>query len=158
MNNCCKDLRIRSKHYKRYFYCAKAKKVIDIDCCKNCIFKEYKIYKSMTTKRKKENDISIFTEDYSFTLYVEQGANLKRIKYKAFSKKIIECEKHHIFGGKNRKNSDFYGLFLWIPKSIHNLITKHPNLNIPLEQLAQKTFEKKYPELDFKKIFYTNSL
>ena len=37
-----KNLKIRSKNYKKYFYCSLCKKEVDIEKCKHCEFKEYK--------------------------------------------------------------------------------------------------------------------
>ena len=38
----CKNLRIRSKNYKKYFYCVVNKCVVDATCCYCCKEKEYK--------------------------------------------------------------------------------------------------------------------
>lgn len=50
----CKYLTIRSKKYKKYYYCrhSNIKSEIDYLKCKNCTLKEYKEQKSIPTKKK----------------------------------------------------------------------------------------------------------
>ena len=49
----CTNLKIRSKKYKKYFYCSLRKQEIDIQKCKECEFKEYKQAKKIIGKDRK---------------------------------------------------------------------------------------------------------
>ena len=100
MNNCCENLRIRSKKYKRYLYCVKAKKIIDFENCKCCAFKKYKRYK-------KKINVAINKSIMPEELVIITDSN-KIIR--CFNYKIKGYHKHHIFEGRNRNNSEKYGL------------------------------------------------
>lgn len=50
----CKNLKTRSKKYKRYFYCSLFKQQIEIKKCKECEFKEYKTAKKIKCKKHKQ--------------------------------------------------------------------------------------------------------
>lgn len=71
-------------------------------------------------------------------------------------------EKHHIFGGSNRKWSEKYGLWVWLTHEEHN----EPPHGVHhcreamdyLHGKGQEAFERCYPNLDFKKIFGRNYL
>lgn len=57
----CVNLKIRSKAYKKYFYCQQLKKTIQVEDCHNCDFKQYKKIKTIKGKkhkRTKHTDIS----------------------------------------------------------------------------------------------------
>ena len=68
--------------------------------------------------------------------------------------------KHHIFEGRNRQNSEKYGLFVWLLPELHNMSNTgvHFNNNFDnwLKEIGQTAFEKHYPELDFLSIFKKN--
>lgn len=68
--------------------------------------------------------------------------------------------KHHIFEGRNRQNSDKYGLFVWLLPELHNMSNAgvHFNKNFDnwLKEIGQTAFEEHYPELDFLSIFKKN--
>ena len=56
----CINFSVRSKKYKKYFYCKELKKEINFEDCKNCESKEYKKIqpiKCKKHKRTKETDI-----------------------------------------------------------------------------------------------------
>ena len=69
---------------------------------------------------------------------------------------------HHIFEGRNRNNSEKYGLKVWLVPEWHNMSNKgvhfNKQLDIELKQLAQKKFIETYPDLDFINIFKINYL
>lgn len=70
---------------------------------------------------------------------------------------------HHIFfGTSNRKNSEKYGLKVWLCYHHHNGSNEgvHFNkaLDTRLKQLGQAMFQEKYPELRFREIFGKNYL
>jgi len=68
--------------------------------------------------------------------------------------------KHHIFEGRNRQNSEKYGLFVWLLPELHNMsnVGVHFNKNFDnwLKEIGQTAFEEYYPELDFLSIFKKN--
>jgi nicotinamide mononucleotide adenylyltransferase len=150
MKNCCINLRVRSKNYKKYLYCTAAKKVIDFDSCRNCVFKQMH-------KKKSKNVINNKSIMPKFLLLY--GNNHDVIQ--CFNFKVNKgYHKHHIFEGKNRNNSEKYGLFVYVSWDDHILGEKalHENsyLSRILKKEAQRQFEKTYPELDFIKIFGQN--
>lgn len=67
---------------------------------------------------------------------------------------------HHVFGASNRKHSTEYGLTVKLclqhhtegPEAVH----KNAEIRKKLQDLGQRTFEEKYPDLDFVKIFGKN--
>lgn len=68
--------------------------------------------------------------------------------------------KHHIFEGRNRQNSEKYGLFVWLLPELHNMSNAgvHFNKNFDnwLKEIGQTAFEEHYSELDFLSIFKKN--
>lgn len=50
MNNKCKNLKIRTKKGKRYFYCSRKRAIIELSSCYGCIYKEYKKVAKNTLK------------------------------------------------------------------------------------------------------------
>lgn len=77
-----------------------------------------------------------------------------------FCKTINNLERHHCFGAYNRNNSEKYGLTVWLCHNCHNEAPWGVHFNKQrrayLQELAQKEFEKKYPELNFIEIFGRN--
>lgn len=72
-------------------------------------------------------------------------------------------EDHHIFFGKNRNNSEKYGLKVWLCNRHHTgsagVHSKDGHvLDMKLKKLGQQAFEYHYPDLDFLKIFGRNYL
>jgi len=65
--------------------------------------------------------------------------------------------KHHVFGGPNRKWSEYYGLTIWLCPKDHNMSDKGIHFNKPLDlqikQIAQKEFEDTYDHEKFMEIF-----
>ena len=79
-----------------------------------------------------------------------------------FTKSTRDLERHHIFGGANRKKSEKYGLWVWLIHDLHNEppFGAHHNreTDLYLKRLGQKCFEEEYPELDFLELFGRNYL
>lgn len=72
-------------------------------------------------------------------------------------------QEHHVFGGTaNRKLSERYGLKVYLCLDHHLTGTEAAHMNakvaILLKREGQKAFEKKYPNMDFRKIFGKNHL
>ena len=69
-------------------------------------------------------------------------------------------ERHHVFGGANRKNSDKYGLWVPLCHWCHNeppMGAHHnPETDRELKKVGQIMFERKYSHEEFMKIFGKN--
>lgn len=71
-------------------------------------------------------------------------------------------ERHHIFGGANRKNSEKYGMVVYLchwchnepPNGVHHNI----NTNNLLKRYGQKVFENTHSHEEFMRIFGKNYL
>lgn len=156
----CRNLRIRSKKYKRYYYCMAIKKEINLVDCNNCRDKQYKKYKKMkkkTTKLKRLEDkrTSIITDDMQRCFLCQR--ELTRDELNSLS------NKHEIFFGTgNRIQSMKYGLVVPLCNNCHTIgnLSVHNNYftDIKLKQLGQKTFENKYSHEEFMQIFKKNYL
>lgn len=48
-----KNFKIRSKKYKKYFYCTLLKKEVPFSCYKECGYKEYKDYNKIKNRTNK---------------------------------------------------------------------------------------------------------
>ena len=143
MNNKCINLRLRSKQYNKYFFCKKINKVISLNECKSCIYKEYK--KSVSNKLKKPlKHVS------------KKRAKLERNRFSLFTDNLDKCyfcnkpkdDLHELLGGKNRNNSMKYGLVLPVCR-------KHSQY---YKRIAQIKFQEVYPGVDFVDIFKINYL
>ena len=83
-------------------------------------------------------------------------------KESIFSGRTDNLEYHHIFGGSNRKWSEKYGLTVWLTHDEHNEppfgVHHCKAANRSLQRAGQLTFQERYPNLDFMKIFGRNYL
>ena len=75
--------------------------------------------------------------------------------------KRSNLESHHIYSGKNRDNSEKYGLKVWLCHKhhrgeywAHGRSGKYVNRH--LRRIGQIHFEKEYPDLSFADIFGRN--
>lgn len=159
MNNNCKNFKIRSKQYKKYFYCTKSKKEIALSDCKNCPFKDYKEYAKLTSNKemKKQTKVhakkertrsSVFTDD--LTHCVECGST--------------NINLHEIFYGRNRQNSIDYKLVIPLCSEKHhnqvNCAGIHFDRDMCLkwQKLGQLKFEENHTREEFLNIFGKNYL
>ncbi len=68
-------------------------------------------------------------------------------------------DKHHVYGGPNRKNSDRYGCWVWLRHDIHMALhTTRPELQRQLKQECQEVFEQHYDRATFMRVFGRNYL
>lgn len=79
------------------------------------------------------------------------------------SAKISHLENHHIFyGTANRRNSDRYGLTVWLCNHHHRHskdgVHFNKQLDLYLKKVAQRRFESFYKDLKFIDIFGKNYL
>ena len=71
-------------------------------------------------------------------------------------------DEHHVFGGPNRKNSEEYGLKVYLchnhhiygPEAVHN----NAEIRHELQRIAQREFEKRYGHAKFMEVFGRNYL
>lgn len=79
-----------------------------------------------------------------------------------FCKTIQNLHRHHCFGGANRKQSEKYGLTIYLCGYHHNLSNESVHfdkeLDLLVKQMAQKKFEEIYSHEQFMKIFKRNYL
>ena len=71
---------------------------------------------------------------------------------------VDNLHKHHIFSGSaKRELSEKYGLWIWLRADWHNMsdygIHFDSNLDLKIKKMAQKCFEKTFPDLNFVEIF-----
>lgn len=70
-----------------------------------------------------------------------------------------QLEEHHIFGGRpNRKNSEKYGLKVWLTRDYHteypNGVHKNKERMQQLHEIGQRAFEERWGSReDFRRIF-----
>ena len=154
MNNCCVNLRIRSKKYKKYLYCNSAKQTITFESCKDCPFKKYHKPKKIQEKIVKNSIMPVIGAVYD-------GITGVAITYINFEKPGYH--KHHIFNGNGLRNlSEKFGLYVWVKWDDHvldsNSLHENPRLMLALKRKGQKQFQQHFPNLDFKKYFGKNYL
>lgn len=148
MNN-CKYLKIK---LNKTFECKKKKKIITLNECANCQFKEYKRpnYSQNCAKLKNRTSKQAKLERKRFSLFS------KDTKHCYFCSSGYELTWHEIFRGRNRQNSMKYGLCLRMCSSCHELYQEDKYFNDLWHAKGQAMFEETYPDLDFVKIFKKN--
>lgn len=145
----CKSFKIKQKNYSKHFFCKKMNKIIDLNECKSCIYKEYKKsvsnglkspLKQVSKKRVKleRNRFSLFTINLDKCYFCDRPKN----------------DLHELLGGRNRNNSMKYGLVLPVCREHHNEI-QH---SLEYKKIAQKKFQEVYPEINFTEVFKINYL
>lgn len=79
-----------------------------------------------------------------------------------YTGETYELHKHHIFGGANRKNSEKYGLWVWLRPDLHNMSDAGVHFDrekdLELKQTAQAAFEQTHSREEFMRIFGRNWL
>lgn len=94
--------------------------------------------------------------------YKDAPSILQDEKVCFFSGSTYWLERHHIFGGANRKHSAEYGLWVYLRHDLHNEPPHgvHHDIaqNRRLQAIGQRAFMEHYPDLDFIKIFGRNYL
>lgn len=74
-----------------------------------------------------------------------------------------DLEKHHIFGGANRKHSEAEGLYCWLCQDHHRngengkkAVHSHKATRQRLQAYAQKVYEQTHTREEFMRIFGRN--
>ncbi len=77
-----------------------------------------------------------------------------------YSEKTVRQEHHAIFGTANRRLSEKYGLKVYLCLNHHEegkeAVHKNAETALMVKKAAQRAFEDRWPELDFRKIFGRN--
>ncbi len=139
----CKNFTIRTKKGIKYNYCKLHKTTPP---CYGCKDKEYKQYKALSNRSKKQSK----KERQRFSIIYP---NLDKCCV-CGSKWLLTT--HEIFGGRNRSNSMKYGLCLPLCLTCHEKYQNNKSFNDKWHSIGQTKFEEVYPELDFIKIFGKN--
>lgn len=78
------------------------------------------------------------------------------------TKSTLNLHKHHIMNGFNRKNSEKYGLWVWLRADWHNMssygVHFNRELDLKLKRIAQEKFEEIYGHEEWMRIFKRNYL
>lgn len=71
-------------------------------------------------------------------------------------------EEHHVFCGVNRRNSESYGLKVYLCEKHHtygeNAVHQNKEVDLMLRRLGQQAFERKHTREEFMRIFGKNYL
>lgn len=147
--------------FNKKFECKLTNKEIKLSECKNCgkfeikpipkcnlsqtnkcCYKELKTHSKLAVKKQ-----------YKYKPKKDKNLNSIMPKSDEYSNVYIKgYEKHHCICGRNRDNSEKYGLFVWLPTLGHD----HDNIKLirDLKILAQKQWELYYGSREeFIKIF-----
>ena len=139
----CKNLKIRSKNYKKYLYCSVLKKEIlfnECTYCENRVYKNIKPIKKRTYSLSKaeKNRFSIITPDLdNCVLCPKKRTNLHEIFY----------------GTGKRQLSIKYGLVIPLCYQCHIEMHRNSVMQAIWHVKGQEAFEKEYPDLDFLEVF-----
>lgn len=70
-----------------------------------------------------------------------------------------ELDRHHVYGGPNRKKSEEYGCWVWLRHDIHmDAHQRKPEILRQLKQECQERFEEIYGHDKFMAVFGKNYL
>ena len=88
---------------------------------------------------------------------------LQKSKECYFCGATYNLHSHHVFFGTgNRKNSEKYGLKVWLCAQHHNLgnecVHNNKTMDLEVKQMAQREFEKTHTRAEFMHIFGRNYL
>lgn len=140
--------------------CKKLHKIIMHNNCANCIYKEYKMH------NKPKKTMQILQSSAKTLQKSSKLRKLERNRFSLFTDDLSHCflchkEKEHlheVIFGKNRQNSMKYGLVLPLCEKCHRLMHSDSRLQLEYKKRGQALFNKAYPQLDFKSIFFENYL
>lgn len=65
----CKNLKIRSRKYIKYFYCSLCKQEIDVQECRKCKFKEYKAIKKIKGKKHEQTKATEISKEVKLQVW-----------------------------------------------------------------------------------------
>ena len=139
----CKNLKIRSKNYKKYLYCSVLKKEILFNECTYC---ENRVYKNIKPIKKRTYSLSK-AEKNRYSIIVSNLDN------------CVICGKkranlHEVFYGTGKRQLSIeYGLVIPLCYQCHLKIHRNHTLDLIWKVRGQLVFEEKYPNLEFIEVF-----
>lgn len=159
MNNKCINFKVRTKKGIKYFYCTKRKQIITYSDCKNCVYKEYKQYKTLNKRAYKQNKkekgrFSIIYQD----LLTCCECSLKNGMYDDRIKLITHIDKNEVFGGAYRSLSIEYGMVCPLCTYCHKRFHNEKEFRDKFKRQFQFEFEKNHTRDEFIEIFKENYL
>lgn len=138
-----------------YFYCKKQNINTTLSQCNKCLLVEqttpnygnYATIKKSVLNRTKKPLKQVSKKD------TNNSSIMPKSNYYC-NYKVKYAHKHHCIGGRNRNNSEKYGLFIWVSAEQHKYIHDNPDIARLFKQEAQKQWELYYGSRDeFIKIF-----
>lgn len=146
----CKYFTIRTKKGIKYNYCRLHRKEITASCCRECVNKEYKQYKTLKSRsnkiaKKEKERFSIIYPD--LTKCCECG-----LKTGDFDKRInmyTQVEKNEIFSGSYRLISMDDGMVAPMCIYCHKIFHKDIMMNLYYKAKFQKEYLKTHSLEDF---------
>ena len=168
----------------RTLYCKQKKCTIKLSECANCPYKEYKKQQCSLNNNKLQNKIKMHNKSENNVYFSNKMHNKsqKTVQIKKRTSKLNKLERNRfslftdddskcmlcgstyqltwneVFRGKNRKLSMQYGLCQRLCLDCHRKHQDDSVFNDIWHKKGQEAFNKKYPDLDFQKIFGRNYL
>jgi len=150
------------------YICKHYNKEIKLSQCNNCPYKKYKKNKNNVNFCKKTAKMHNKMQN---TVQIKKRTSklnkLERDRFSLFTDDDSKCMLcgstykltwNEVFRGKNRKLSMQYGLCQRLCLDCHRKYQDDPVFNDIWHKKGQEAFNKKYPDLDFQKIFGRNYL
>lgn len=129
----CQYLRIRHKKGEMYYYCIKTRQIVNKECFRGCLDKEYKIPKPIKSKRKKQKAL----EDSRYSILQD---NLNKCFF--CENKAIEW--HELLKGRNRKRCIKWGLAIRICRACHSKTEEDSAFYQETRKMAQIEWQRHY--------------
>ena len=131
----CKEQRLRSKNYKKYYWCNLEKKQVTWDCYKKCPKMNSRNNTMLKNKSNKLKKIERNRDKNLIKIGVCENCGL-------YSKRL---DPHEVYGGSNRKRSIKYGFVKLICRKCH----QNPTEILKLRKKVQQEFEKEHSREEF---------
>ena len=133
MLNKCLNLKIRHKKGQLFYYCQNKREIVEKDCYRECLDKEYKKYKQLSKKSNKQKKL----EDNRYSI-------LQRDKEKCFFCNNKAVDTHELLKGRNRKKCIKWGLVVYICRECHRKTEEDSDFYKETRKYAQKMWQKHY--------------
>jgi len=148
------------------FECKKTGKIININDCKNCKYKEYKCTKIKDNCAKASKNRQQMHNNCAIKKKTNKLSKLERNRYSVFTDDLEHCiicgnkkdNLHEVFPGAYRLRSMKYHMVL--PLCAHHHTQMHEDIELSLywKRSCQKEFEMSHTREEFIKIFGKNYL
>lgn len=150
----CKHFKIRTKNYKKYYYCKLLKRETRFSLCRECDKKEYKRYnpiKKRTNKLSKNenNRFSIIYPDLTKCCV----CGLKKGDFDSRINMYTWIEKNEVFEGAYRLTSIKEGMITPFCKYHHDMFHSDTKFNLKFKVMFQKKYMETHTLEEFVKLF-----